>query len=166
MVRASMRLGPFPSPGCRQVYSHSVDWSTSRTEPPRRRRPSEGGAMERYELEAWLGPALDDLTTEQVDRLHREAQAIEARYPSPDDTDDREAALTAAVQYMLGELTVEEAGRRRRETKAAERHARVQAIQVALMSAEDGMPTAAAAREVGLDRQVLIRRAGGMRRTV
>ena len=122
--------------------------------------------MERHELEAWLGPALSDLTQEQVDRLHREAEAIKSRYPSPDDVDDREAALTAAVQYMLGELTVKEAGRRRRETKAAERHARVQAIQVALMSAEDGMPTAAAAREVGLDRQVLIRRAGGMRNTV
>lgn len=111
--------------------------------------------MERYELEAWLGPALEDLSPEQVDRLHREAEAIDERYPDPD---DREAALIAAVQYMLGELTVEEAGRRRRETRAAERHARVQAIQVAVMAAEDGMPTAAAARAVGLDRQVLIRR--------
>lgn len=113
--------------------------------------------MERYELEAWLGPALEDLTQEQVDRLHREAQAITTRYPNPDDADDREAALTAAVQYMLGELTVEEAGRRRRETRAAERHARVQAIQVALMAAADGMPTATAARAAGIDRQVLIR---------
>lgn len=115
--------------------------------------------MERHELEAWLGPALEDLSPEQVDRLHREAEAIDARYPEPDDTDDREAALTAAVQYLLGELTVEEAGRRRRETRAAERHARVQAIQVALMAAADGLPTAAAAWAAGLDRQVLIRRA-------
>lgn len=114
--------------------------------------------MERYELEAWLGPALPELTPEQVDRLHREAEAISARYPDPDDADDREAALTAAVQYLLGDLTVEEAGKRRRETRAAERHARVQAIQVACMATEDGMPTAAAARAAGLDRQVLIRR--------
>lgn len=114
--------------------------------------------MERHELEAWLGPALDDLTPEQVSRLHREAEAIDARYPDPDDADEREAALVAAVQYLLGDLTVEEAGKRRRETRAAERHARVQAIQVACMAAEDGMPTAAAARAAGLDRQVLIRR--------
>ena len=114
--------------------------------------------MERHELEAWLGPALEDLSPEQVDRLHREAVDIADRYPDPDDADDREAALTAAVQYMLGELTVEEAGRRRRETRAAERHARVQAIQLACMATEDGMPTASAARAAGVDRQVLIRR--------
>ena len=113
--------------------------------------------MERYELEAWLGPALEDLSPQQVDRLLAEAEAIEIRYPDPDDADDREAALTAATQYLLGELTVEEAGRRRRETRDAERHARVSAIQVALMAAADGMPTAAAARAAGLDRQVLIR---------
>jgi len=111
--------------------------------------------MERHELEAWLGPALKDLSPEQVDRLHREAEAISARYP--DDADDREAALIAATQYLLGDLTLEEAGRRRRETRAAERHARVQAIQVACMAEADGMPTAAAARAAGIDRQVLIR---------
>lgn len=114
--------------------------------------------MERYELEAWLGPALEDLAPEQVDRLHREAEAISAQYPDPDDADDREAALIAATQYLLGDLTLEEAGKRRRETRAAERHARVQAIQVSLMAAADGMPTAMAARVAGLDRQVLIRR--------
>lgn len=119
--------------------------------------------MERHELEAWLGPALTDLSPEQVSRLHREADNIATRWPDPE---DQEAALIAATQHLLGDLTLEEAGKRRRETRAAERHARVQAIQVACMAAEDGMPTAAAAREVGLDRQVLIRRAGGMRKTV
>lgn len=113
-------------------------------------------AMERYELEAWLGPALEDLSPEQVDRLHRVSDDIAARYP--DNAADREAALTAATRYLLGELTVEEAGRRRRETRDAERHARVQAVQVAAMAEEDGMPTAVAARAAGIDRQVLIRR--------
>lgn len=113
-------------------------------------------AMERYELEAWLGPVLEDLSPEQVDRLHRVADDIAARYPG--NAADREAALTAATRYLLGELTVEEAGRRRRETRDAERHARVQAVQVAAMAEEDGMPTAVAARAAGIDRQVLIRR--------
>lgn len=119
--------------------------------------------MQRYELEAWLGPALAELTPDAIDRLHREAGDIADRYPDPDDADDREAALTAAVQYLLGELTVEEAGRRRRETRAAERHARVQAIQLACMAEADGMPTAAAARAAAVDRQVLIRRRAARR---
>ena len=68
----------------------------------------------------------------------------------PDDADDREAALTAAVQYMLGDLTPEEAGRRYRETHAAARRARVQATQVAAMAEADGMPAADITRAVGL----------------
>ena len=67
--------------------------------------------MERYELEAWLGPALADLTPEQIDRLHREAEAIAAYYP--DDQDLQEAALTAATQYLLGDLTPEQAAEQR-----------------------------------------------------
>lgn len=57
--------------------------------------------MERHELEAWLGPALPELTPEQIDYLHREAEELEARYP--DDADAREAALAEAVQHLLGE---------------------------------------------------------------
>ena len=104
--------------------------------------------MERYELEAWLGPALEDLTPEQVDRLHQEAAAIYDYYP--DDAADREAALTAVLQYMLGDLTLEEAGKRWRETQAAARHARVQAIQLASMAEADGMTAADITRAVGL----------------
>lgn len=59
--------------------------------------------MERYELEAWLGPALPELTPEQIDHIHREAEAIEARFPDPDDADAREAALVEVVQRLLGE---------------------------------------------------------------
>jgi len=57
--------------------------------------------MQRYELEAWLGPALSDLTTEQVDRLLAEAQEIHARYPGDEESQD--AALSAAVQRLLGD---------------------------------------------------------------
>lgn len=106
--------------------------------------------MQRHELEAWLGPALEDLTPEQVDRLHQEAIAIYDCYPDSDDADDREAALSAAVQYLLGELTVEEAGRRWHEAWAAARRAREQAIQVAAMAEADGMHTADITRATGL----------------
>lgn len=102
--------------------------------------------MERHELEAWLGPALDDLTPEQVDRLHQEAMAIYDYYP---DADDREAALTASAQYLLGDLTLEEAGRRHREARAAERHARVQVVHVSAMAEMDGMRPIDIARATG-----------------
>lgn len=59
--------------------------------------------MERHELEAWLGPALPELTPEQIDHLHREAEAIDKQWPDPDDADAREAALAEAVQHLLGE---------------------------------------------------------------
>lgn len=111
--------------------------------------------VERHELEAWLGPALEDLTPAQVDRLLVEAAAIYDWYP--DDADDREAALSAAVQYLLGELTVEEAGRHWREASAAERRACVQAIQVAAMAEMDGMPTADIAQAAGLPTWVVAR---------
>ena len=58
--------------------------------------------MQRYELEAWLGPAAEDLTPEQIDLLHQEAVEIESRYP--DDPDAQEAELVAATQYLLGDL--------------------------------------------------------------
>ena len=116
--------------------------------------------MERHELEAWLGPALEDLTPEQVDRLHQEAMAIYDYYP---DADDREAALSASVQYLLGDLTLEEAGRRHREAwaaeeeagrrhreaRAAERHARVQVVHVSAMAEMDGMHPIDIARATG-----------------
>ena len=121
--------------------------------------------MERHELEARLGPALDDLTEDQVDRLMREAETIALRHPGPGQEEERTAALSAAVQYLLGELTPEQAGAQRRWTAHAERMARVAAIQVGAMADADGMPTAEAARTVGVDRQVLIRHPGRSRRT-
>lgn len=59
--------------------------------------------MERHELEAWLGPALPELTPEQIDHIHQEAEEIAARFPDPDDADAREAALAEVVQHLLGD---------------------------------------------------------------
>lgn len=109
--------------------------------------------IERHELEAWLGPALDDLTPEQVEQLRQEAVAIAARYP--DDDDDREAALSAAVLHLLGELTAEQVDQQRRETVAAERRARVQAIQIGCMLHAEGLSEERAARAVGISRRTL-----------
>lgn len=64
------------------------------------------------ELSAWLGDT--ETTDEQRDRIERAAQAIDARYPIPVDGElqdvaqEREAALSAAVQVILGDTTLED----------------------------------------------------------
>lgn len=66
--------------------------------------------MTDYSIDAWLGDA--EATDEQRDRLTRAAEAIEARYPIPDDgtesdvAQEREAALSAAAQIILGDSTI------------------------------------------------------------
>jgi hypothetical protein len=96
-------------------------------------------------LRAWLGPALDDLTAEQLARIEAEDKRITARYPDPDDMAKASAALSAAVQYLLGEKTVEDAGRALLAAREAEALAYVAAQQIAAMAADDGMPEIRAA---------------------
>lgn len=116
--------------------------------------------IDRYELEAWLGPAADDLTPDQIDRLHRVAREIHARYP--DDADNREAALTAAVQWMLGDITLDQARNQLVSARIAAARASAVAQQVAVMAHADGMPESRAAAAVGIDRMTL-RKALGKR---
>lgn len=117
--------------------------------------------MQDHELDAWLGET--SLTPEQRERLNAEVNDIATRYP--DDDDDREertAALSAAVQYLLGEITPLAAGGllTRRRIEAAE--ALAAARQVARMSAQDGTAKAVAAREAGIDRMTLLTDLGEM----
>jgi hypothetical protein len=108
--------------------------------------------MQRYELEAWLGPTLEELTPEKVEELAIVADELEVRYPGKDDSEDREAALYAAVQYTLGELTTTETGETLLRARIAWRRALVVSRQVALMAIRDGAAEATTARETGLDR--------------
>ncbi|GAB3622598.1 hypothetical protein GCM10027418_06800 [Mariniluteicoccus endophyticus] len=63
-------------------------------------------------MDAWLGDV--EATDEQRDRIDRAATAIERRYPVPADgepsdvAEEREAALSAAAQLILGDLQLEE----------------------------------------------------------
>lgn len=112
----------------------------------------------RHELEAWLGPALDELTPEQVDQLHRESDRIGERYPDPDDQDLRDAALSAATQYLLGETSIDDVGRELTEIRLREARAYAAAYQIATLAAEAGMPEAEVARRVGIDRMTVRRK--------
>ena len=118
--------------------------------------------MQRYELEAWLGPALEELSPEQVDRLHQEADDIAAYYP--DDQDLQEAALSAAVQYLLGDLTPEQAAEQLRAARISAARASAAAQQVGVLLVRQGETEVAAARRCGITRDTLRVRMGKKRR--
>lgn len=106
-------------------------------------------------LSAWLGPARDDLTDEQLDRVTAASHAIDARYPDSDDSDLREAALSAAVQYLLGDTTPEDVGRAHLAADRDALLASAAAQQVAVMLTEEGMSEVRAADAVYIARGTL-----------
>jgi hypothetical protein len=112
------------------------------------------------DLMAWLGPAADELTPEQIERVGDAARDIDARYPDLDESSEREAALSAVVQYLLGETSAEDANRALIAARRVEREAYVTALQVAVMMVGDGTPKAVAAREAGIDRMGLLKALG------
>lgn len=76
---------------------------------------------------AWLGPAAEDLTPDQLERFTRAADMYyalplhEGRDPQDRDQCQAEddAALSAILQSILGEGTLTEAGERDRAARAA-----------------------------------------------
>lgn len=112
------------------------------------------------DLMAWLGPATDDLTPEQIERVAAASRDIDKRYPDPDDQDKRDAALSATVQYLLGDTTAEEINRELITARAREREAYAAAVQVAVMLVRDGTAKAVAARQAGIDRMGLLKALG------
>lgn len=114
------------------------------------------------DLMAWLGPAADELTPEQIERVAAASSDIDRRYPDPDESDLRDAALSAVVQYLLGETTPEDAGRALIEARRGERQAYVAAEQIAVELVRDagGRDKSAAARRVGIDRMSLLKALG------
>lgn len=58
-------------------------------------------------MRALLGDTYDDTTPEQRDAITRAAAAIDARWPDPDDADERQEAMTGALLVILGDDTDE-----------------------------------------------------------
>lgn len=109
----------------------------------------------------WLGPAADELSDEQRERFEIEATEAIARIgDDPDLQEERDAALSAIVQYLLGETDIDAAGEHRAETQRAARLASIAAQQVARLAVLDGMSEVEAARRAQLDRMT-VRRALG-----
>lgn len=117
--------------------------------------------MQTYELMAWLGPAADDLTAEQLDVFREAAADIQRRYPDPDEQPERDAALSATVQLLLGETSAHDAARTLVAARAEGRRAYVHAEQVAvLLHRTQGMKKAAAAEAAGIGRMSLLKALG------
>ncbi|WP_280319952.1 hypothetical protein [Nocardia wallacei] len=112
---------------------------------------------ELHEVETWAGPAWDELTDEQKVRLARVADDVAAAYPDPDDQALRDAALSAAVQYWLGEVTLEDAADGLLRARQAETEAKAVARQLALLAHEDGLPATEIAARLGVQRAKTLR---------
>lgn len=112
---------------------------------------------QRHEIESWLGPALTELTEDQIERIMAESDRIDARYPDPDEQDLRDAAMTAVVQYLLGETSLDEVGANLTKARLRLERTMAAAKQVAAMASADGVPDAEAARRARIDRMTLLK---------
>jgi len=79
--------------------------------------------MQEHEMRALLGPAYDETTPEQREMIDRAATQIAERWPEPDLADTRQAALTGAMQVILGDSSLEEAAQAWHRARMAEREA-------------------------------------------
>lgn len=112
------------------------------------------------DLMAWLGPAAEQLTPEQIERVADASRDIDSRYPDPDYQSERDAALSATVQYLLGETTPEDANWALIAARLAEDRAYAAALQIAVMLHRDGEHKATAAKRAGVDRMSLLKALG------
>lgn len=113
----------------------------------------------RRELLDWLGDT--SLTDEQMDRLVDAALDIDERYPDDDEQLERDAALSASLQYLLGETAPADVNRTLIDARLAERRAYIAALQIAVMHHRvGGVDKTNAAREAGIDRMRLLKALG------
>ena len=80
------------------------------------------------ERDAWLGPALDDMTAGQLEAFDDAARRIFDRYPaSEDDPDAATGALSGALMVILGDDTLDGLGGAYRQAveAASEAHGRL-----------------------------------------
>jgi len=112
------------------------------------------------DLTAWLGPVADQLTAEQIEHVTAASRLIDEAYPHPDEGPEREAALTAVVQQLVGDTNPGEAREALDTARRAERQARIHATWVAVAMSLSGQPDATSAAAVGIDRMSLLEALG------
>lgn len=115
--------------------------------------------MQRYELDAYLGDFADDISDGQKVALMRISDELEELYPPNDELDEygreREAAFSAAVQYVMGDLDTDSAGSNLLTARLDTADAMAAARQVAVMADADGEAESSIARKLGVDRMTV-----------
>ena len=103
------------------------------------------------ERDAWLGPARDTMTDDQLDRLDSLAAEIMAQWPaSEDDPTAGTEQLTGALMIILGDDTLAGLGAARQRAQAALDKAHAQLLG-ALLASRDLGPSEIS-RQAGLSR--------------
>jgi hypothetical protein len=117
-----------------------------------------------YALLAWLGPVAGTATPDQMEAIAAAAESIAARYPDEDLREDREAALSGAVQVIVGDDTLEGLGTGWQAKRAAEMtaHATLTGgiIAARVLHSERALPEVEIERRTGMSR-VSVRKALG-----
>ena len=96
--------------------------------------------MQDHEMRGLLGDAYDETTDEQREQVEALCEALDARWPEPDMSTERTAALAAGLAVVLGDDTLEAAAQTYQEARAAAHEAH--RGMVGAMMAEDAMGTA------------------------
>lgn len=113
--------------------------------------------MDTNSLKAWLGDALDQLDDDQLALLQRESDRLDRIYSDPDEVPLWDAAMSATVQYVLGETTVEEVGKALGKARWEVALAMAAAKQVAVVATQrHDVSERAAAFRAAIDKKTLI----------
>lgn len=104
-------------------------------------------------IDTWLGPV--DLDEDQRARFTTIWDDVGERYPAPEQQDERNAALSAAAQYLLGEITPTTAGSEIGRRVAALEDAKSAGRAVALLAIEDGASEYRVHKDLGITRRTL-----------
>lgn len=109
--------------------------------------------MQDHEIDAWLGDV--ELTDDQRAAFETEIDEIYVAYPDPDDQDVRDAAMSTAVQYLIGDATPAETGRALAHATGELARARAATRTMARLMAGGGTPESAISRELGVNRMTV-----------
>ena len=103
------------------------------------------------ERDAWLGPALDEMTDEQLDAFDDAAREIQDRWPgSEDDPAAGTEQLSGALMVILGDDTLEGLGAAYRQAVEATSEAHGRLIGAVIVSRDLG--PSEISRQSGLSR--------------
>jgi len=111
--------------------------------------------MQPYELQAWLGPAADDLTPEQTTDLLAQHNRWLLAHPEDAHSDRGTAMLTARVQVLLGELDLRALSAQHLLAATTEAAARRELYAGIIAATDAGLSEVDAARLSGISRNTV-----------